>query len=87
MSVMRRIALASLILFLVAIISSCARPDGLEISVKKTVNGIIIENRGGVACTVFVSRADGQEQFDLAAGEARVITDTPEPIDISAVRK
>ena len=82
-----RILLIGLILFLALTVFSCAAADTLAISVMETVEGIIIENTGDSDCIIFVSWADNQQQFDLAVGETRVITDTPKPSNISAVMK
>jgi hypothetical protein len=77
----------ALILFLALATLSCAPADTLEISVKETPEGIIIENTGDVDCIVFVTWADDQQQFDLVVGENRVIANTPKPGNISAVGK
>ena len=48
-------------------------------------NGVIIENVGNVACLVFVSSPEGEQQFELAVGESTTVTGITEPIGVSAV--
>jgi hypothetical protein len=86
----KRIVLVGLIIVValaVFFVLRQAPADTLEISVKETVDGIIIENTGDVDCIVFVTWTDHQEQFDVAVGENRVIANTPKPGNISAVSK
>jgi len=57
----------------------------LEISRTELDNGVIIQNVGNVACLVFVSSAEGEQQFELAVGENVTVTDISHPIQVSAV--
>ena len=59
----------------------------LEISVTELDNGIKIENKGSVACLVFVSSLDGEQRFELAIGQDIVVTDITKPIEVSAVSR
>jgi len=64
---------------------SCAPETTLEISVTEVDNGVMIENVGNVACLVFVSSPEGEQQFELAIGESVTVTDISQPIEVSAV--
>ena len=64
---------------------SCAPEATLEISVTEVDNGVMIENVGNVACLVFVSSPEGEQQFELAVGESVTVTDISQPIEVSAV--
>jgi len=57
----------------------------LEISVTEVDNGVMIENVGNVACLVFVSSPEGEQQFELAVGESVTVSDITKPIEVSAV--
>jgi len=57
----------------------------LEISVTEVDNGVMIQNVGNVACLVFVSSPEGEQQFELAVGESVTVTDISQPIEVSAV--
>ena len=57
----------------------------LEISVTELDNGVMIENVGNVACLVFVSSLEGEQRFELAAGENITVADISQPIEVSAV--
>ena len=57
----------------------------MEISVTEVDNGVMIENVGNVACLVFVSSPEGEQQFELAVGESVTVTDISRPIGVSAV--
>ena len=57
----------------------------LEISVTELDNGVMIENVGNVACLVFVSSLEGEQQFELATGENVTVTDISQPVQVSAV--
>jgi len=57
----------------------------LEISATEVDNGVIIQNVGNVACLVFVSSPEGEQQFELAVGENVTVTDISQPIEVSAV--
>ena len=59
--------------------------DSLEISVTEVDGGILIKNQSGVACIVFVSSAEGEQEFELAVGESVTVTGITEPIRVSAV--
>jgi predicted protein tyrosine phosphatase len=56
-----------------------------EISVTEVDNGVTIENGGNVACLVFVSSLEDEQQFALAAGENITVTDISQPVQVSAV--
>jgi hypothetical protein len=64
---------------------SCAPEGTLEILVTEVDNGVIIQNVGNIACLVFVSSLEGEQQFELAVGESVTVTDISQPIDVSAV--
>lgn len=64
---------------------SCASETTLEISVTEVDNGVMIQNVGNVACLVFVSSPEGEQQFELAVGESVTVTDISQPIEVSAV--
>lgn len=59
--------------------------DSLHVSVTGVDGGILIENLSGVACIVFVSSAEGEQEFELAPGESVTVTGITEPIRVSAV--
>ena len=50
-------------------------------------NGVMIENVGSVACLVFVSSPEGQQQFELAVGQNPTVNGITQPIEVSAVSK
>jgi hypothetical protein len=56
----------------------------LKISRTELDNGVIIQNVGNVACLVFVSSPEGEQQFELAVGADVTVTDITKPIDIAA---
>ena len=56
----------------------------LEISRIELDNGVIIQNVGNVACLVFVSSPEGEQQFELAVGENVTVTDITKPLDVAA---
>ena len=64
---------------------SCAPETTLEVSVTEVDNGVMIENVGNVACLVFVSSPEGEQQFELAIGESVTVTNISQPIEVSAV--
>ena len=64
---------------------SCAPEATLEISVAEADNGVVIENVGNVACLVFVSSPEGEQQFELAVGKSVTVIDITKPIEVSAV--
>ena len=57
----------------------------MEISVTEVDNGVMIQNVGDVACLVFVSSPEGEQQFELAVGNSLTVTDIWQPIEVSAV--
>ena len=73
------------ILALVLVGLSCAPESTLEISVTEVADGVMIENVGNVACIVFVSSPEGEQQFELAVGESVTVTDIAKPIEVAAV--
>jgi len=75
------------ILALVLVGLSCAPEATLEISVTEVDNGVMIENVGNVACLVFVSSPEGEQQFELAVGDNITLTDISQPIEVSAVSR
>lgn len=77
--------LLSCILVIALLGLSCTPGTILEISVTEEDNGVIIQNAGNVACAVFVSSPEGEQQFELAADENITITDISQPIEVSAV--
>jgi len=64
---------------------SCAPEGTLEISVTEVDDGAMIENVGNVACLVFVSSPEGEQQFELAVNESVTVTNISQPIEVSAV--
>ena len=64
---------------------SCAPEATLEVSVTEIDNGVMIKNVGNVACLVFVSSLEGEQQFELAVGESVTVSDITKPIEVSAV--
>ncbi len=58
--------------------------DSLETSTEVEA-AILIENLSGVACVVFVSSAEGQQEFQIAAGESVTVTGITGSIRVSAV--
>jgi len=40
---------------------------------------------GNVACLVFVSSPEGEQQFELAVNESVTVTNISQPIEVSAV--
>ena len=82
---MRAIFLICCILALILFGLSYAPEATLEISVTEVDNGVMIENVGNVACLVFVSSPEGEQQFELAVGESVTVTDIAKPIEVAAV--
>ena len=54
------------------------------VSVTGIDNGVTIQNVGNVACVVFVSSPEGEQQFELAVGKNVTVTDISPPINVSA---
>lgn len=76
----------SLVLVLLALLGLSYTPGtSLEVSVTEVDNGVIVQNVGNVACLVFVSSPEGEQQFELAIGKNATITCISGPIDVSAV--
>ena len=81
---MKRLIL-SCILILALVGLSCAPQTTLEISVTELDSGVMIENVGNVDCLVFVNSPEGEQQFELAVGQNTTVTDTSQPVEVSAV--
>ena len=74
-----------LALALLALIGLSYTPGtSLEISRTELDNGVIIQNVGNVACLVFVSSPEGEQQFELAVGANVTVSDITKPIDVAA---
>ena len=82
---MKATLLICCILALALLGSSCAPEGTLEISVTEVDNGVMIQNVGNIACIVFVTSPEGEQQFELAVGENVTVTDISQPIEVSAV--
>ena len=82
---MKRATLICSILAIALLGVSCAPEATLEISVTEVDSGVMIENVGNVACLVFVSSPEGEQQFELAVGESVTVIDISQPIEVSAV--
>ena len=54
------------------------------VSVTDIDNGVIIQNVGNIPCLIFVSSAEGVQQFEVAVGKNVTITDISQPVDVSA---
>jgi len=84
-------------LALVALLGSACPPeagpritvseDSLEISVTEVEGGILVENLSGVACIVVVTSPEGEQEFEMAAGESVTVTGITRPIEVWAVRE
>jgi len=72
------------LVFLALLGLSYTSGTSFEVSVTDIDNGVIIQNVGNVACLVFVSSPEGEQQFELAVGENVTVTDITKPIDIAA---
>ena len=59
--------------------------DSLQISVSEVEDGILVENLSGVACIIVVRSAEGEQEFELAAGESVAVTGLTPPVRVSAV--
>ena len=79
------VVLAILLVGLILLGLSCAPQATLEISVTELDNGVMIRNVGNVDCLVFVNSLEGEQQFELSAGENVTVTDISQPIEVSAV--
>jgi len=49
--------------------------DSLEIPVTEVQHGIVSENLSGVACIVAVTSPEGEQEFEMAAGESVTVTE------------
>jgi len=65
---------------------TCAPEATLEISVTEVDNGVMIQNVGNIDCLVFVSSPEGEQQFELGAGQNTTVTGISQPIEVSAVK-
>ena len=84
-------------LALVALLGSACAPeagpritisgDSLEISATEVEGGILVENLSRVACIVFVRSPEGEQEFELAAGESVTVTGITKPIEVRAVSR
>ena len=79
---MKATLLICCILALALVGLSCAPEATLEISVTEVDNGVMIQNVGNVACIVFVTSPEGEQQFELAVGESVTVTDIARPIEV-----
>jgi hypothetical protein len=76
----------SLALTLLALLGLSYTPGtSLEVSVTEVDNGVIIQNVGNVACIIFVSSPEGEQQFELAIGKNVTVIGISQPVDVSAV--
>lgn len=80
------VTLATLLVGSILTGSSCAPQDTLDISVTGLDNGVMIQNVGDIDCLVFVNSPEGEQQFELAAGQNTTVTGLSQPVEVSAVR-
>lgn len=59
--------------------------DALSVSVTDVDGGIVIGNLSTGACIVFVSSHQGEQRFELAAGESVTVTGIARPIEVGVV--
>lgn len=64
---------------------ACAPEAVLCVSVTQIDEGVVIENTGTADCIAIVTSPQGQQQFELSAGENVTVTNISEPIEVSAV--
>ena len=77
-----------LVLALLTLLSLSYTPEtSLEVSVTDIDNGVIIQNVGNVACAVFVSSLEGEQQFELAVGGNVTVTDISQPVEVAVVSR
>ena len=57
----------------------------LEIAVTEVEGGVLIDSLSGVACIVFVRSPEGEQEFELAAGESVTVTGITGPIEVGVV--
>ena len=79
------VTFAIILVGLVLLGLSCAPQATLEISVTELDSGVMIQNTCNVDCLVFVNSPEGEQQFELSAGENVTVTDISQPIEVSAV--
>ncbi len=59
--------------------------DSLSLSVTEVDGGVMIENVSGVNCIIFVRSPEGEQRFELAAGESITVTGITKPIEVAGV--
>ena len=59
--------------------------ESLAIRVMEVEGGITIENLSGVACIVFVRSPEGEQEFEVAAGESVTVTGITPRIEACSV--
>ena len=59
--------------------------DSLGIRVTEVEGSITIENLSDVDCTVYVRSPEGEQLFELGAGEIITVTGITAPIEVGAV--
>ena len=59
--------------------------ESLAILVTEIEGGITIENLSGVNCIVYVRSPEGEQVFELEAGEVITVTGITAPIEVGAV--
>jgi hypothetical protein len=59
--------------------------DDISISATLVEDGVRIENLGGINCLIFVTSAEGEQQFELAAGQNVAVSGVSQPFEVSAV--
>jgi len=64
---------------------SCAAEATLAVSVTEIDDGVVIENTGTTGCIATVTSPEGEQRFELKVGENVTVTNTSQPIEISAV--
>jgi len=82
---MKAAFLICFILALVLVGLSCAPEATLAVSITEIDDGVVIENTGTADCIAIVTSPEGEQQFELAVGENVTVTDTSQPIEVSAV--
>ena len=84
---MKRALITCSIVAVVLLSLSCTPETTLEVSVTEVDNEVMIQNVGNVACLVFVSAPEGEQQFELAVAKSVTVTDISQPIEVSAVSR
>ena len=59
--------------------------EEVSMSVVEMEGGITIENLSDVDCTVYVRSPEGEQMFELGAGESITVTGITAPIEVGAV--